>query len=728
MKKRTTSPGNSRPNTRRRPPRKMKRKASAVRARAKGPRTPEETEQMQLRRIVLVGGVLFTFMGAVLASCLYLQGCESEAFVDEAERNYLRMLRLDTQRGDIYDRSGEALATSVEVETVYANPREVVDPIATADVLAPILDIDQERLIRQLTGEGHFRYLRRQVTGTIAQRVRTEALPGVHILREAKRFYPKKELAGQLLGVVGVDSRGREGLEATFDRTLRGGKLQARYHRDAKGRYAMLEALPPVDSRSGHQLQVTIDEKIQAVAEQELERAVLSSMGRSGVCIVMDVPTGDLLAVAHYPRFNPNRYREQIADDHAALKRGLRVVPRYRNRAISDQYEPGSTFKIFTLAAGLDARLVGLDDVINTEGGRYRVGRKTISDTHPMKKQTVRQIIKYSSNIGVIKIAEMLGEERLWSALDRFGFGQPSGVALLGDAAGKLRPPKEWAVITRANIAFGQGVAVTPLQIVAAAAAIGNDGVLMQPRIVMAELDSDRRVVREYPPQPIRRVISADTARLVRRAMAGVVEHDGTGHEAWIYDYDVAGKTGTAQKPDPLAGGYSQDRWIASFLGLVPVEKPRLAILVAVDEPKGQYYGGVVAAPAFRAVAEWTLNHLGVAPSYGRRERIRPKPIRAWGSPDPAAEGAYYDVPDGVQPGVDPAMPRSVTVPDFTDLPIREAVELAHKSYLSVQVDGSGVAAGQSIQTGRFVGPWTKLTIYFRPDQAERPASGEAAP
>lgn len=673
-----------------------------------------DMEAVQLRRMRMVAALLFSFVASVLCTCVYLQGCESEAFLEEAERNYLRKLSLDTQRGDVFDRNGEALATSVEVDTVYANPKRIEDPVSAAQALSEVLAIDTETLMRRLTASSHFRYIKRQITDEESQRVSALELPGIMVSREAKRFYPKKELGGQLLGVVGFDSRGREGLEATWDSALRGGELHARYHRDARGRYAMLEALPPVETRSGHSLRLTLDEKIQQVTERELERACLSALALSGIAVVMDVETGDLLALAHYPRFNPNRYREQIAEDRALRAAGRRVVQRFRNRSITDQFEPGSVFKIFTLAAGLEEGVVGLDDKLDLERGRYKVGRKWISDTHRFEKpQTVRDVMKHSSNIGFIKIGQMLGRERLHTYLDRFGFGRPSDVGLTGDASGLLRPPEQWAEITLANVAFGQGVAVTAVQLVAAAAAIANDGVLMAPRIVSAELDSDGEILREFPPRRRHRVVSASTSRQVREAMMSVVEYGGTGSLGWVYDYEVAGKTGTAQKPDPIAGGYAEDRWIGSFLGMVPARRPRLALLVSIDEPQGQYYGGVVAAPAFARIAEWTLNYLGVAPSYGSRERVqRQALVSHYGAP-PAAEGAYYDWPANKQPGVDPETPKTVSVPDFTDLPVRRAVAMAHRALITVDIDGSGRVTDQSITPGTVVGSWSRVTLHL---------------
>jgi cell division protein FtsI (penicillin-binding protein 3) len=730
--------------------RRNKKRAPKV----KTPRlTGAELDGLQLRRLGIVGGLLSICFVSVLGTCAYLQGCEHDAFRKEAEKNYLRRLRLDTQRGELFDRNGERLAASVEVPTIYVNPRMLRSRAADIAVLeswlAENLKLEHDFVRKQLGSNAHFRYLKRQVTHQEAKLVRDlvkeQKLEGIYVTSEAKRFYPKRELAGQVLGVVGFDSTGHEGLERAYDKQLRGNKLTARYHRNSHGQYAMVEALGRVEPEEGRSLQLTLDENIQTIAEEELERTVVSSMALSGVAVVMDVRTGDLLAVAHYPRFNPNNYREIIRqdDDDEAMFRAvksqlmadLREMPededrisalqklkpsiqRRRNRAVADIFEPGSTFKIFTLAAALEERIVRLDDEIDTEGGRYKVGKKWISDTHRADKpQSVRDLAKFSSNVGFIKIGQMLGRDRLHAYLRNFGFGSPSGYGGTSDSPGVLRPPRDWPDITLANISFGQGVAVTAIQLTAATAAIGNRGVLMRPRIVSSLLDSEGKVVERVPPTPIRRVVSEETATQVIDALSGVVEPDGTGARAWMYDYNVAGKTGTAQKPDFL-GGYAENRWIASFVGLAPAERPTLCVLVAVDEPQGLYYGGRVAAPAFKSIAERSLNYLDVPPSYGARQRVAREEISPQlGEPDSTAEGAYYDWPADGQPGVDPNRPAEVAMPDFSDLGIRGAVGLAHKRYLTIEVDGTGTAAGQSIRPGTLVPAWTTVDVFFRPAQ-----------
>jgi len=704
---------------RKRPKTGINRKASKKR---KQVASPLDAFKLQQRRMRLVGGLVSFMIIAVICTCGYLQGCEGELFLHEAERNYVRTLRLDTQRGDIYDRNGEALASSVEVDTIYANPRKMnqdykkkkkknSDPIAAARALSEVLRIDRHLLEQRLTSNRHFVYIKRQITSQESNWVQSLELNQVHLTREAKRFYPKKELAGQLLGIVGVDSRGQEGLEATYDSVLHGGRLEAIYHRDVGKRSSLVEGLPPMESQAGHSLMLTLDEKIQTTAKRELERAVISSLANSGIAIVMDVPTGDVLALAHYPRFNPNRYREQLAEDPRVVK----------NRAFTDQYEPGSTFKVFTMAAGLEEGVIGLDDTVDTENGRYKIGRHTIRDHTKNKKIRCRDIIKYSSNIGITKVAEMVGKERMYEYYRAFGFGERTGVNIIGDVPGVLHPANRWADITLANVAFGHGVAVTAMQMVTALATLGRGGLHVQPRLVMAEIDTVGKTVQEFPPQPGRRVVSVSTARQVIETMKGVTDHDGTGYQAWMYDYEVAGKTGTAHKPDTIAGGYAEDRFIASFFGLVPANRPRLAILVIVDEPKGSYYGGVVAAPAFKKIAEWSLNYLGTPPSFGKRERIVSRARKPTRHPTQATtEGAFIGGPDGTVSGTDPLEPLSVFVPDFRGLSVREAAVLAQLHHLMLDIEGNGVATSQAVPAETPLDPWSRVTVYFE--------AGENAP
>ncbi len=744
-KRRPSRPGAKRPGTS--PGAPARRRASGA-----------EVDREQLRRMRLVGGALMFGFMSVLAMTGYLQGCERDVLLEQAERNYLRTLRLDTQRGEIFDRNFEALATSVEVDTVYANPR-TIDPGTkeqVAQMISEVLSLPVEAVMRALEAKAHFRYIKRQITAEEAQAVqlliKQHKIAGIYLQKEAKRFYPKKELAGQFLGVVGFDSMGVDGLESAYDSVLKGTMVSAPYQRDTKGRYRMLDALPPVEGAAGKSLKLTIDEKIQAVAEAELERAVVSFLARSGMAVVMDVQTGDILAAAHYPRFNPNRYLEIVGADRRAYERQNRIVtalrrdiredvevdpdlfeavrmqtmvPRQTNRIAAYVFEPGSIFKVITLAAALEEGVVGLSDMIDTEKGRLKVGKKFVYDTHRFEqKLSVTELVKYSSNVGFIKLGGMLGRDRFYDYVQNFGFGTPTGIDIGGDFKGQVPAREKWGSVVLSNIAFGQGIAVTALQMTAALAAIGNGGVLMKPRIVQALLDSDRKVIEEYPPQAVRRVVSPGTARAVVKSLESVVEWEGTGHQAWMYDYDVAGKTGTAQKVDPIVGGYSTEHWTASFIGLAPAKAPRLAVAVIIDEPKGLYYGGLVAAPAFKAITEWTLHYLGEAPSYGPRERIAREEIRRRrGDVDPAAEGVFYEAPlAGKSPAAKVDEPKEVVVPDFTDLAVFDAVRRAHANHLVVDIDGAGTGSAQSVPAGTRVPSWTRVTVYFRPGDTATPS------
>ncbi len=706
----------------------------------KGGGTPSalELNLLQMRRMAFVSTVLAVALGSVAGMCIYLQGCESEVFRKEAERNYLRLLRVDTQRGDIFDRNREPLATSVEVDSVYGNPQEIesMAMAAVAQRLSEILsDTPAEGIVKSLTSGNErtqFAWIRRQITEEEAKKLRPlvtprtvevngkkkqlpAELPGIYLIRESQRFYPKVDMAGQLLGVVGLESVGQDGLELAFDETLKGGRLSAQYHRDAVGRSAMLEGLPPWESKAGHSIVLTIDEKIQAVAERELERGCLSSLAaKGGIAVVMDVATGDLLAVAHYPRFNPNRYREEIAEAPETAK----------NRALRDMIEPGSTFKIVTLAAGLEEGVVGLDDVIDTQNGVMHFGKASIHDTHRYQKLSLRDVFMHSSNIGMAKVGLTLGGDKLREYIKAFGFGDPTHVVPgLPDRAGLVQKAYMMKGFTLANVAFGQGTAVTAVQMTAAVAAIGNGGMLMKPRLVAEELDAQGEVVRSFPPERVRRVVSVATAKQVLEAMKSVVTVEGTGFAAWMYDYDVAGKTGTAQKPDHKTHSYLENAWISSFVGVLPAERPRIAVLVLIDEPQGTHYGGLVAGPVFRKIAEWTAHYLQVPPSYGKRERatrVRPIPSAHDTTREAiaGAEGAYYDYPDGRVPGVDPMQPLSATVPELRGLTIREAAALAIRHNLFIDIQGAGRSVRQAVPKDTPLDPWSRVTVWFEEDLA----------
>ncbi len=474
------------------------------------------------------------------------------------------------------------------------------DPKGAAKLIAPILELPAKAVYRNLVSPKPFVWLQRKVTPTQADKIRALKIDGVGFLKESQRFYPQKELAAQVLGFVGVDSQGLEGIERQYDRIIKGKSRKLFADRDAKGRHVFVEGLQPSDqSRQGNDLLLSIDKNIQHIAEKELQAAVSLSEAKGGTAIVMDPWTGEILASAVCPLFNPNQYSESARES-------------WRNRAVSDIYEPGSTFKTFLVASALEEGIVKPSDMFFCENGSYRVARRVIHDVHAYGWLDVASIIKRSSNIGVSKIGKQLGKEQMYQYIRRFGFTAETGISLPAEQSGFMPSLKNCSEHTQSAISFGQSITVTPLQMVTAYSAIANGGMLMQPQIVKRIVDGAGAVVKQNTPVMKRRVISEKTAGIMRDMLKQVVAPGGTGTKAAVEGYSVAGKTGTSQKIDQ--GGYSHSKIIASFAGFVPADDPRLAIIVLVDEPQRMKYGGEIAAPAFSRMANAMLNYLHVPP------------------------------------------------------------------------------------------------------------------
>jgi cell division protein FtsI/penicillin-binding protein 2 len=529
-----------------------------------------------------------------------------------AERQQRGTLALAPARGRLLDRSGRPLAVNVEAQSVFAVPSKIASPRAFADAVAPVLGLAPADVLARLDPDRHFVWLARKAPLEAVARLRAAGLgERIGFVDEPRRVYPNGTLASHVLGFAGVDNQGLAGAELAFEAYLRGQAGLARVERDAMGR-PRLETRdvtrPPAD---GDDVVLTIDQVLQYIAERELDRAVAETRARWGVVIIMEPPSGEILAMAAAPRFDANAYARARPDE-------------WNNRAISTVLEPGSTFKIVVAAAALDAGAVDEHEVF-TSNGILRVGGHTIREAHGrvFPAQTLADIIRNSSNVGAAMIATRLGKDRMYEAIRRFGFGAPTGIDLPGEAAGLVPPPAQWLGPGLQTIGFGQGISGTPLQVLAAGAALANDGTLVRPRVLRAVRDPEGRSVAVPGPEPVRQVVPPAIARRVMALMEGVVT-DGTGTAARIDGYRVAGKTGTAQKPSPR-GGYLADAYVASFLGIVPVEKPRLAIFVLLDEPRGAYYGGAVAAPVFRAVAAQALWYLRIPPAATQVVGTRPE-------------------------------------------------------------------------------------------------------
>ena len=512
-----------------------------------------------------------------------------------ASRQHQSVVTYTPKRGTIYDVKGNTLAESIEVDSVYARPEDVENPSRTAKELAHILNLDKGSLTKKLKSRKGFLWVKRQVTPKETSRIKESKLRGIYFLKESRRiypqrFYPHSHLAAHLVGFVGIDSKGLEGIEARYDAVLSGDTKRLILEKDAFGREIITEVPIPGKSAQNYTLSLTIDTNIQYVVEVELKRAVEGKGAKKGMAVVMDPMSGKILAMANYPSFNPNRFW-----DYPPLT--------WRNRAITDVFEPGSIFKVFLASAALEEKVVKKHDIFFCQNGSYTISNKTIRDVKKYGWLSLEHIIKYSSNIGAAKIAQRVGSEKLYHYIREFGFGNKTGIDLPGEAKGIVRPYRTWSNVGLANIAFGQGIAVTSVQLIAAISSIANGGNLLKPYVVDRIVDPKGKVVKQSQPVIIKRVLSKETAEIVTSILKGVVKEGGTGTKAALPHYDVAGKTGTAQKVDGLVGGYYEDRFISSFMGYVPSNQPRLVILVVIDEPQGIPYGGSVAGPVFRNIA-----------------------------------------------------------------------------------------------------------------------------
>ena len=552
------------------------------------------------RRSLLVAAIFIVWLAAVGLRAGYLQICKGPSLSRRAASQYAREVVAMGKRGMIYDRRHQPMAVSLEAVSIAAHPGQVKHPRKVTRALARILDCKRGDLQRRLSSRQGFVWLKRQVPSRRAKAIAELNLEGIVFVPDRTRVYPNKTLAGQVIGFTGVDGHGLEGLEFIFDDQLSGDRRTIKILKDGKGRQFESEG---IGSRSGNDLILTIDRQIQFITERALAEAARKFSARSAMAVVMEPSTGEILALAHWPFFNPNDFR--------------RYTPQvWRNRAITDPFEPGSTMKVFSAATALETGASAVNTIYYCENGALRVGGETIHDTKGHAWLSLQQIVKYSSNIGTYKVAQKIGPRRLYAYLRAFGFGQKTMVECPGESTGALPYYKRWKPFDTGSIAFGQGIAVTALQLASAASALANDGLLMQPHVVKAIVDPKGRPVKTFAPRPVRRVVSARTARTVRRIMKTVITEGGTGTLAALDGYTVCGKTGTAQKLD--RSGYANGRYIASFLGFAPAENPKLAVLVVVDEPGKDHYGGTVAAPAFRRIVSETLSYLNVPPS-GRR-------------------------------------------------------------------------------------------------------------
>lgn len=550
-------------------------------------------------RAVLAVTLLTLALGGIAVRAWSLQVASGERFRERAARQHAITVEIPAPRGAIVDRQGRPLAVTADADSVWADPRQVSDVAATAEKLAKLLGGDVRLLEEKLAANRRFVWLARKVPPEVAAKVREAKLPGIELGEEPHRYYPGREVAGSLLGRANIDGHGIDGLELVMDRHLRGQRSRMAGLKDARGRTVLADGLAP--ARPGAQVQLTIDLTVQAIAERALADTALRTHALGGVVVVLDVASSEVLGMASWPNADPNDARGQRAP--------------VRSRAVADAYEIGSIMKLFTVAAALDAKVTTPDELFDVEGGTWKLGSKTIRDVHHDWQLTTSEIIKRSSNVGAVKIARRLGRERLAQTLRMLGFGRKTGIELPGEQSGLVRDALRWREIELATIAYGYGLTVTPLQVAAAVAAIGNDGVWRAPRLVaqITTADGERVAV---PPPIETAALRPQTARAMLPMLASVFEggaKKGTASEVVVDGFRCGGKSGTAHKLDPVTKTYSPSRYLSSFAGLAPIDSPRLAIVVLIDEPSGgDYFGGKVAAPVFAKVASETLRYLGV--------------------------------------------------------------------------------------------------------------------
>ncbi len=540
------------------------------------------------RRLVL--GVLLAGLAALVWRAVDLQLKERAFLQGQGEARHLRVVTVPAHRGMITDRHGEPLAISTPVDSVWANPRDLSAARDRLPELAARLELTADRLQQLLAGRGdrEFVYLRRHVAPDRARAVMELGLPGVALQREYRRYYPAGEVAGHVLGFTNIDDVGQEGIELAYDDHLRAEPGSKRVIKDRLG-HVVDEVGRVQEARPGRDLRLSLDRRIQYLAYRELKAAVHKHNARSGSAVVLDVQTGEVLAMVNQPSFNPNNRRVLLGEN-------------YRNRAVTDVLEPGSTLKPFTVAAALESGRYRPGTPIDTTPGWYQVGRLTVRDIRNFGPIDVATVLTKSSNVGASKIALDLPENQLWRVLERVGLGVPTGVGFPGEAAGLLALPRRWGRVEVATLAYGYGVSVTPLQLAQAYAVLANRGVRVPPTL----LARDARPAGE-------RVLAQENVDDLLRMMETVVSPAGTAQRAAVSGYRVAGKTGTVKKS--VAGGYAEDRYVAVFAGLAPASRPRLVTVVVVDEPRGdEYYGGLVAAPAFARIMAGALRLMNVAP------------------------------------------------------------------------------------------------------------------
>lgn len=656
------------------------------------------------RRLAVAATAFLLWSVAIEARLVYLQVFEHADLSARAERQQMRTIEAPAKRGELLDRSGRVLAYSVDADSIYVVPTEIEDAdTAAAGLCGALADCarkDREALADRIRRGRAFVYVRRQVSPDQARRVAALEMEGVGFMKESRRFYPNKELAAHLLGYVGIDSTGLHGIESTYDSLIKGRPGTVLIQTDAR-RHAFSRIERP--STAGASLELTIDQYLQHIVERELRAGVEENHAAGGSAVVMDPNTGEILALANWPTFNPNAYRDSSVEAR-------------RNRAVQDLYEPGSTFKIVTASAALEQELVHPDDLIDVRGGTIRFGSRVVRDTHDYGVLSFTDVIVKSSNVGAIRVGLRLGPERLESYVRRFGFGRRSSPDFPSETAGIVWSAAKLTDSALASVSMGYQVGVTPLQMAAAASSVANGGQLVEPRVVRAVVRNGQRL--PVPHKIVNRTVTKEAAAEMTTMMEAVVE-EGTGTLARMSGFTVAGKTGTASKV--IAGRYSRSEYNASFVGFVPSRNPVFTIVIVLDSPHGPngYYGGPVSAPIFKRIATAALRQYGVPPTINA-----PTPLLVARRDD--------DDEAGQQPTSGPLAPPAVVTlvgtsqasaslfPDLRGLGARDALRSLARLGITAELDGAGIVVAQRPEAGTPIERGASATLWLGRRAGER--------
>ncbi len=702
-------------------------------------------------RLYLLGGFLFLWCGCIGLRLVQLQILHYGDWLQRAQRQQQRTIPVAPRRGIIYDRNGHELAMSISVDSVFAVPSEIPDPENAANLLASVLGSDPREMVARLKASHSFAWIARKVDAEAGQRIRAMNLRGIYFQKEPKRFYPKRELAAQTIGYVGLDDEGMGGIEHAFDARLHGTPGKMLITMDARRKwFGRVERQPD----PGDNVVLTIDEKIQYIVEKELERAMHDTGAEAGTVVVQNPRTGEILALANRPTFNPNIYKDA-------------PLPALKNRAVSDIYEPGSVFKIVTYSSAVEEKLVQPEDPIDCQGGVITVGGIRIHDLHKMGVVKIADALAHSSDVAAVKVGMRLGDQRFYNYIRGFGFGQQTGIELPGETKGMAKPVDRWSKVSIGAMSIGQEIGVTAVQLASMVSAVANDGVYTPPRIVAGVLPprkTPQTVTFQRPPQ--HRVISTLAAAQMKKMLEGAVLF-GTGRRAILDGYTSAGKTGTAQKIDPNTGTYSRSRYVATFAGFAPVNNPALTIVVSLDSAVGLHQGGQISAPVFARIAQQVLAYMNVPHDAeiknDKRLQLRAAvkdedldedpPDRLGGglevsenaAPEPQQPKSAPVIAAAAAPKVTPAaltsktpapvavvpVPQAATeerpgggtvvldvgggvnVPSFAGKTLRSAIEAAQDAGLEIEAVGSGVAREQSPAAGTRVPSSTRISVRF---------------